>query len=91
MLDTTYPLFGCAVFLTTMCTACLWGRVSQLNRRIAVLEAPPSVPMANLQPPPPPPIQIYIPTPPPPPSAPPALSEYQGIYYQDGRARTAVI
>lgn len=100
MLDITYPLFGGAVFLTTMCAACLWGQMSQLRRRIVVLEARPLVmPTAPALAPPPdpqPPVQhmeIYIPPPPsipyPLPSAPVATT--LGAYYHDDRMRTAVI
>ena len=96
MLDITYPLFGGAVFLTTLCAACLWGQVSQLRRRLAVLEtrpvtlqlAPTSAPTIPYLDPQPPPqhTEVYIP---PRPSAPPAV--VTGLYYHDHVPRTAVI
>ena len=92
MLDITYPLFGGAIFLTTMCAACLWGQVSQLRRRIVALETRPSVVLAAPQPDPQPPIHrpVEIYTPPAMPYPPPSAPAAQGMYYDD-RVRTAII
>jgi hypothetical protein len=94
MLDITYPLFGGAIFLTTVCAACMWGRMTRLTQRIAMLEArsmpvPTPAVQALPYPDPQPPAQhteVYIP---PRPSAPPVV--LTGLYYNDQAPRTAVI
>ena len=93
MLDVSYPLFGGAAVLTIVCAGCIWGRLSQLGRRLAAVEQRPLLSVVPAAAPPPPQLsmdpqhtEVYIP-PIQRPSAPPAVIPF----YYDGTPRVAVI